>query len=464
LKGAPRPLFLWVHFYDPHAPYDPAPAFLAKFPGRPYDAEIAAADFGVATILDALTPERRRETLTIVTGDHGESLGEHGESEHGVLVYDSTLHVPLVVAGAGVAAGAVVRRQVRHVDLMPTIAELAGASVPAGVDGVSLARPLRGERETGDAPASYAESRFGELHFGWSPLRSLRDGTWKYIESPEPELYQVAADRGEQNNRREARADTASAMAGVLANLARQSPKAGASTTTAQADAAERLRTLGYVGGRVDLSAPRADGHNARDRMHAPPVPKREIARYEAYVAAFNRAGGALENGQVRDAEARFRRLVHDFPAAFEAHQYLARALSARHASGDAVGELDTAIQLSPRESPLYFDEARILADEGQFDRAFDRVGEGRRLDAASFYGALTEGLVARAAGQDDRAERALREAIQMNPTLALAHFELGALAERRGDRDGARREYQLAIDGDATLVAARRALERLSR
>src|SRR5439155_6382798 len=142
IASAPRPFFLWVHFYDPHAPYDPPPAFAEKFPGWPYDGEVAAADFGVATLLDALTPERRRETVIVATADHGESLGEHGEPEHGVLVYDATLHVPLVIAGPGIAAGTVVRRQVRHVDLLPTALELLGVKPPAGLDGTSLAPTL----------------------------------------------------------------------------------------------------------------------------------------------------------------------------------------------------------------------------------------------------------------------------------------------------------------------------------
>jgi len=474
VKDAPRPFFLWVHFYDPHAPYDPPPAFAAKFPGRPYDGEVAAADFGVSTLLDALPPARRRETLVVLTGDHGESLGEHGESEHGILLYDSTLHVPLVVQGPGVAAGVTVSRQVRHVDLLPTIEELAGVSAPASIDGVSLVPLLKGSEgrqaftwfaprvsaaeNTAEAPASYAESRFGQLHFGWSAIHSLRDGTWKFIDGPDPELYQLTADPSEHDNRRSARAETASGMERALGALASRNPEARAGGSP-NPEIAERLRSLGYVSGRVELgkSGGAEGAGNSGD-------PKREIARYEAYVKAFNDALAALETGRPRDAEIGFRALAREFPLAFEPHQYVARALAARRATGEAVAELDLAIQLSPREAVLYFDAARTLADGGQFDRAFARVADGRRLEPASFYGALTEGLVARAAGQTDRAERAFREAIAMNPTLAVAHLELGQLAEARGDRDGARREYQLALDGDPTLDSARRALERVAR
>ena len=144
LAAAPQPSSLGSFLRCARA-VNPPPAFAVKFPGRPYDGEVATSDFGVATLLDALPAARRAATLVVVTSDHGESLGEHGEAEHGILLYDSTLHVPLVMRGPGIPAGAVVRQQVRHVDLLPTIAELAGIAPPA-TDGVSLVPLLAGQR------------------------------------------------------------------------------------------------------------------------------------------------------------------------------------------------------------------------------------------------------------------------------------------------------------------------------
>jgi choline-sulfatase len=454
LRGARRPYFLWVHLYDPHAPYDPPPAFAAKFPGRPYDGEIATSDFAVSTLLDALDPGRRAETLIVVTGDHGESLGEHGESEHGILLYDATLHVPLVIAGPRVPGGVTVASQVRHVDVVPTVLDLLGVAVPTGLDGVTL-RPAMTRTDRAavgppEAPLSYAESRFGALHFGWSAIHSARDGVWKYIEAPRPELYDLRSDPSERTNAIASRSQTAEGLARALASTAQGSAPPTAPATTA--DAAERLRSLGYVGGRVALG-----GTEGAD-------PKDEIGRYEAYVRAFNDALQDLESGRAALAEARFRALAQAFPRAFEAHQYLARALAARRAWRPAVAELDLAIRLSPREAVLYFDAARTLADAAQFTEAFARLEAGRRLEPSSFYGALTEGLVARAAGRLDRAERAFREAVALNPSLALAHFELGAFAERRGDRPAAEAEYRAALDGDPTMTQAREALDRLRR
>ncbi len=467
LASAAAPFFLWVHFYDPHAPYDPPPAFAAKFPGKPYEGEIAAADFGLSTVMNALTPERRRDTVVIVTGDHGESLGEHGEPEHGILLYDSTLHVPLVMAGPGIAVGTV-REQVRHVDVMPTVLALLGVHAPDGLDGSSLAprvsgsTPTRLRLDSESTPTrlrvdsestatrtrlSYAESRFGEIHFGWSPLRSVRDGTWKYIQAPAPELYEVSADPGERDNRYAARRQTADALAGTLDRMT-------AAPVTASADAAERLRALGYVTGGVSLDQGQQGDLD----------PKKEIGRYVDYVTAFNDAMARLEDGRVRDAEAAFRRLAHAYPRAYEAHQYLGRALAARGAYDAAVRELDVAIDLSPREATLYFDAGRTLADARQFDAALKKIDEGLRLEPASFYGWLARGQVTAAAGQRDAAVRAFKEAIRLNPDLGVAHLELARAAERQGDREAARVEYQRALDSDDTLLDARQGLERVSR
>jgi arylsulfatase A-like enzyme/Tfp pilus assembly protein PilF len=486
VASAPRPFFLWVHFYDPHAPYDPPPAFAAKFPGRPYDSEVAAADFGVSLVVDALSPERRRDTVVVVTGDHGESLGEHGESEHGILLYDATLHVPLVMQGPGVPAGVTGRQQVRHVDIVPTVLGLLKVKAPAPLDGVNLLTPGagtdrgrsgdragtergrsgdgagtergqsgdgggtdRGRMRTRPAELSYAESRFGELHFGWAPIRSVRDGAWKFIDGPDPELYDLKSDRDERDNRRPSREATATGLARALAEIA---SRGGAASTPATVDAetAQRLRSLGYIGGSMTLS-----GQAGAD-------PKQEIANYEAYVKAFNDGLALLETDRPRNAETKFRALARSFPRAFEAHQYLGRALAARGAYDDAMREFDLAIALAPREATLYFDAARALASAGRFDAAFDRVATGLRAEPASFDGWMTCGLVSRAAGRHDAAEEAYREALKINPHLGIAHLELGRLAEARGRSEEARSEYRLALDLDSTLADARAALERI--
>jgi arylsulfatase A-like enzyme len=191
----PSPWLLWLHFYDPHLPYDPPARIRRLTPGRPYDGEVAFVDEQLGRVLARVD---RAKTIVVVIGDHGESLGDHGEADHGFFIYDSTMHVPFIVAGPGVAPR-VVTEQVRAIDVAPTIEALAGLTPAADLDGESLV-PLLGGGSRADPPVSYAASWYPRLHFGWSELRSLRAGEWKYIAAPRPELYDLRVDPGERRN------------------------------------------------------------------------------------------------------------------------------------------------------------------------------------------------------------------------------------------------------------------------
>ncbi len=195
--------FLWAHLYDPHRPYDPPEPFRSRFVD-PYIGEIAFADSQIGRLLDDL--DRRQlldQTIVIVAGDHGESLGEHGERDHGIFVYESVLRVPMMIRAPGAKArrvGAVVRLT----DVMPTVLDLLGFPAP-DMDGVSLVDLVSGQKDTLDLEA-YSES-FYPQRFGWSPLRAVREGRYKLIDAPRPELYDLERDlfRGAQPVRRATR-------------------------------------------------------------------------------------------------------------------------------------------------------------------------------------------------------------------------------------------------------------------
>src|SRR3954465_1467078 len=190
------PWFLWVHYYDPHAPYEPPPDLAARFSPSPYDGEIAFVDRELQRLLSAVsTRGDTGRTFTLVTADHGESLGEHGEGTHGLFVYDATLHVPWIMAGPGIPAGRVVPTVARSIDVLPTLLDYAGLRPPAPMDGRSL-RPAADGQSMSDAPA-YSESLYPELELGWAPLHAMRLGRFKLIDAPRAELYDVLADRGE---------------------------------------------------------------------------------------------------------------------------------------------------------------------------------------------------------------------------------------------------------------------------
>jgi choline-sulfatase len=260
-KGGPaaasRPFFLWVHYYDPHAPYEPPGEFGERFRTAPYDGEVAFADRQLGRLLRAL--DERGETprtLVLVTSDHGEGLGEHGEGTHGLFLYDATLRVPWVMAGPGLPAGRVSETVARGIDLLPTLLDYAGLPSRADLEGRSL-RPAAEGQEMEDAPA-YAESLYPERQFGWAPLFAWRTAGFKYIEAPRPELYDLRADPGETRNVvAEEKARVEELRRPLTAALATEPSR----TPTAEVDpeTAQRLAALGYLGGGGG-SAPGAAG------------------------------------------------------------------------------------------------------------------------------------------------------------------------------------------------------------
>ena len=186
------PHFVWLHFYDPHDPYEPPPPYSETYKDRLYDGEIAYADSALGHFLAYLKKQGWYEgAMIVVVGDHGEGLGEHHEDTHGIFLYDSTTHVPLIVKlPKEREAGRTIEAQVRTTDIMPTILSLLGIAAPANLDGDSLEPFLTGGEA---APRTvFGETEY-PLRFGWAPLRSIRKEGFKFIEAPKPELYDLRA-------------------------------------------------------------------------------------------------------------------------------------------------------------------------------------------------------------------------------------------------------------------------------
>lgn len=239
--------FLWAHLYDPHRPYDPPEPYRSRF-GDAYVAEIAFADAQIGRLLDALDERGLSDrTIVVVAGDHGESLGEHGERDHGIFIYESVLRVPFMIRAPGVAP-ARSAAVVRLVDLMPTVLDLLGVSAPR-MDGVSLTRLMKGEVSDLHLEA-FAESQY-PLRFGWSSLGALREGRFKVIHAPRPELYDLAVDPFEESNIYATRQPLADAMIRrlqALTNEFESSNPVHDGRADVPPEVAERLSALGYVG------------------------------------------------------------------------------------------------------------------------------------------------------------------------------------------------------------------------
>jgi arylsulfatase A-like enzyme/Flp pilus assembly protein TadD len=488
-----KPWFLWVHYYDPHTPYN-SPQVDRAIPNRrdapqvdrsisaAYDGEVAYVDRQLGRLLQGVDTAR---TLVAVTSDHGEGLGDHGEADHGYFIYDSTLHVPLLIAGPGIAPR-VVAEQVRSIDIAPTVADIAGIAGRSAYDGESL-RGLMNGTARADVPPSYAESWYPKLHFGWSELQSLRVGEWKHIAAPKPELYDLRVDKGELKNVIATRGSVAGRMAADLARITSAFRDASDAGATPDPEAVARLRALGYVGS----MAPTASTRGGDD-------PKDRLADYAAYRDRFNRALDLLARGAAAEAATLLQALVTRNVRAYEAHLYLGQAYAAQKKFDAALGEFDASLALNPSNAQPHFEAAKAYAAKGDIVSAVTRGAQGLQMDPRSFYGHFTIGTLQLRAGRPTEAAAMLARAVALNPDdpraranlgeaamrlrsyevaresfeklvaldyrVAESHFNLGVLAEARRDREGAKAHYAAALKANPKLDAARKALARIGQ
>ncbi|HEX7252890.1 MAG TPA: tetratricopeptide repeat protein, partial [Thermoanaerobaculia bacterium] len=256
--SAGKPRFLWLHLYDPHAPYDPPEPFRQRFADDPYLGEVAYADAALSSLLQAIR-EARPAPLLIVTADHGEARGDHGELTHGLFAYEATLHVPLMVWCPGLIAPGRDAAPVRHVDILSTILDAVGAGSDPRLPG----RSLLGSRSSPGAD-SYFESLSANFNRGWAPLRGLVRGREKYIELPIPELYDLAADPREAHNLAPDGSDSLRQLRRALLEI----PAGPTNPGPVGSDEAAKLRSLGYLSG----ASARKESYGAEDD------PKNKIA------------------------------------------------------------------------------------------------------------------------------------------------------------------------------------------
>ena len=254
-EGDRQPFFAFVHLFEPHTPYEPPPGYARGTDDRSlYLGEVAYADALVGRLLQWLDErDLTNDTLIVVTSDHGESLGEHGEKTHGYFIYESTLAIPLVMRYPGAPAGTRVPELVRLVDVAPTVLELLDLPPLVGAEGVSVAQSIASPG-TGEETAAFAESFFPRLHYGWSELRSIRRGRHKLIAAPSPELYDLEADPGESNNLFATNDDVAQRLLSELEPVL--AADEGAVAGRIDRETRERLESLGYVSGGASTATP----------------------------------------------------------------------------------------------------------------------------------------------------------------------------------------------------------------
>ena len=250
-----KPVFLLAHYFDPHYPYDAPPAYTARHPNRPYDAEIAFMDAEIGRLLAGARQVMGddREIRVVALADHGEGLGQHDERTHGFFIYDSTVRVPLIFSGSGASQGLVVREAVRTVDVAPSICSWLGVPVPASFTGLDLGGALQGKPVPAGCDTAVIETFLTQLHYNWSPLQAVRARGWKYIKAPRPELFDLNQDADEIHNLYDSSSDgtrdLTNWLEGRLSLAEQRSLKIGATVTSVNPEQERRLRSLGYVSG-----------------------------------------------------------------------------------------------------------------------------------------------------------------------------------------------------------------------
>ncbi|MGH2795295.1 MAG: sulfatase-like hydrolase/transferase, partial [Actinomycetota bacterium] len=282
-RHASSPFFAWVHFYDAHTPYEPPEPYLSRFRDRPYAGEIAYVDSQVGRLLQWLDARGLSDrTIVVAIGDHGESLNEHGEATHGLFIYESTTRVPFIVRTPySGTRGRRVPGLVRTEDVMPTLLELVGEQVPTGVEGRSLAPLLAGASNDLNL-AAYSESLYARNHYGWSELRSLRAGRFKFIAATRPELYDLERDPRELRNLYDERRSLADRMAEELQRLGADASAEGSGPSAVDPETRERLAALGYIGSFTSTA------RNAGEQL---PDPKDKIDIFNLMTSAHESRG-----------------------------------------------------------------------------------------------------------------------------------------------------------------------------
>jgi arylsulfatase A-like enzyme/Tfp pilus assembly protein PilF len=433
--------FVWLHLYDPHAPYEPPEPYASRYADRPYDGEVSWSDELVGRLDEALSRLGiRDETLLVVTSDHGEALWEHGEETHGYFVYESSLAVPLLLRGPGIVPGLELRTTTRSVDLAPTVLDLLGVSLGARapMSGRSLASTLRGGPEPSPVE-TYAESLTPLLHYGWSDLRTLRDGRFKYILAPRPELYDLKVDPGETRNLIDSSKAQAAALHGALAKRL-TAEKAASESISAAAEVPpemlEQLGALGYIGaGGAGLTA--KTGVDPKDKLDD----------YLKINALMREGLTLLREKDPKGAAARFQSLLARGTDSFEVRYYLAQAFFDQRRPREAAPHFEAAIARLSFFGRAYVSLAICYTALGDPGRALETLKKGRAALPKSPQILEAQATLFRDLGRPQEAIVAYEAALPLAPRNALLRAKLAEMYRNARDPEKAIRLLREAVE-----------------
>ncbi len=444
--NAGKPFFLWVHYFDPHAVYMPPEPFRSEYSDDLYDGEIAYADSQIGALLDQLKQLGVRDnTLVIYASDHGEGLGEHGEQTHSLLIYDSTLHVPLILnAPARLPRGKVLHHQAGLVDVVPTVLSLLGEEVPEDLDGMNLCERLP-ERPR---PMLIETIATMTLH-GWAPLIGVRNDDYKYILAPTPELYDLRSDPRELENLHNARRDVVGGLANRLAGWLGGDPYLAArqaldvSNLGLDREAMRHLNALGYV------ATDRGDKTNQEELGD----PKEMVYRWESLQNAIN----LQARGETQAAIPILEESLAEVPGDVFARTVLAGAYRQMGELERALTHLKRAAEDDPNNETVRLSIAGVHLSLREYEQAEQHVQRALEIEPAAAQAYIVRGQIAQAKGDEEEALRLFQKAIEMDPGSAgpPAYNQIGFLHLYARRLDEARDAFRNAIRIDSLNGAA---------
>jgi len=468
-KNRQRPVFLWVHIWDAHDPYDPPSPFKERFSNSPYDASIAYVDATVGKLLAGLRKLGVYESALIaVMSDHGESLGEHGENTHGVFLYDSTIRVPLLMKFPQTSfAERRVSARVSLVDVAPTLLSASRTAIPAQVQGQSLVSLITAKMDSKPPAdrASISESEYSLRGFGWSSLQALRAGNFLFVKAPQPELYNHAADPAEEHNVYPNNKLAAVKLSGQLEVLLKQAGANAPQASRAALDqqSVEKLSALGYVAS-TGTNAPSStidpkthiqvanDLHDADlqiedgEQTRAIPLLERVIATDPQIPHAQYFLGVAYkELGQYDKAILHLDKAIRLVPDSMMGHYEIALALYAKGDLPTAVTHLEIVVQHSPDWTDARFSLAAIYARTDRLPEALANLDVTLQLDPEHYRANLLRGRILSLQGDSAGGLPNLEKAATVEPKSVEAHQFLSEAYEKLGQQENAAREHAQA-------------------
>ena len=407
--------FLFLHYYDPHTDYSPPEPFLSRFSNNPYAGEIAYTDYCIGRVVDQLKKLGiYEETLIIVTGDHGEMLGEHGEATHSYFIYKSAVRVPLIIKLPGQKTGHRIASVAGLVDIVPTIYGLLRVESPSPVQGVDLSNLWDGSPDGYESRYLYSESLTPTKYDGNSLLGIIGD-RWKYIQTTRPELYDLQSDPSEARNLAYGAVEQVQTLRSLLEEIIQQQHRVADSDKDMQLSEKDirHLESLGYVASgsvKEDFTF---------DQSKTDPKDLIEIHQMDA------RVGGLISTGDFEEAKVLCERILAEHPTLRRTHHHLARIAMEREDLDTAGMYMRRVLELDPEDAPAYSTLGVVLAKQGNVDAAV----------------------------------QCFKNALEINPEFLEARYNLANMLKKKGELTEAIEQLREVVKADSDLTKARRKL-----